>query len=79
MEMHDERENTALGRFEILAELYLEGSEEVQAVILNELNEEEKKAFIQGVGLYHLFIDEQFYKAVQDATCEQFYKEALKA
>lgn len=69
------REESALGRFEIICEAYIKGSEETRALILSFLSDEEKETFLKGCGLYHLFTDTTFYKAAQDALAETLYNE----
>ena len=70
-----QKEETALGRFEIMCEMYIRGSEEVKAIILSFLSDEEKETFLKGCGLYHLFTDAAFYRAAQTALGEQLYNE----
>lgn len=63
-------------RFEQMCEIYINGSEEVKALVLAYFdNEEDKKAFLTGCGLYRMFTDEHYYKAVQDAMADTMYKE----
>lgn len=69
------REESALGRFEIICEAYIKGSEETRALILSFLSDEEKETFLKGCGLYHLFTEPTFYKAAQDALAETLYNE----
>ncbi len=69
------REQSALGRFEIVCEMYIDGSDEVKELILSLFSEEEKKIFLEGCGLYHLFTDSAFYNAAKTALAEQLYKE----
>lgn len=70
-----EREELPLGRFEIIAEKFIYGTNEQREIILNFFDEEEKKTFIEGVGLYRLLTDGGFYKAVCNAIGKQIYEE----
>ena len=72
---NDARRNSELGRFEIVCELYINGNDEQRRIILNALNEEERKTFLQGAGLYRLLTDERYYNAVRNAVGEQVYAE----
>lgn len=65
-----------MARFEEMCKMYLSGTEEVQQIILSFLSKEEKKTFLEGVGLYHLFTDEGFYKKACRTVGEQVYNEA---
>ena len=69
------REESALGRFEIMCGLYNSGSDEVKEIILSFLTDEEKEIFVKGCGFYHLFTDPAFYRAAQKALAEQLYTE----
>lgn len=73
--MADIRETTAMGRFEIMCERYINGSEREREVILSFLSDEERQTFLTGCGLYHLFTDPAFYRAVQESMGEALYKE----
>lgn len=73
--INPKKEESALGRFEIICEAYIKGSEETRALILSFLSDDEKQTFLQGCGLYHLFTDTTFYKAAQDALAETIYNE----
>lgn len=74
--MADNRENTALGRFEIMCEIYLNGSEKVRATILENLDsDEERETFLTGVWFYHLFTDRNFYNTARDTLAQQLYNE----
>lgn len=68
----------AMKRFEQMCEIYINGSEEVRQTILSFMSEEEKQAFLQGCGLYRMFTDEGYYKAVQYAMAETIYDEFRK-
>ena len=71
----EQREQSALGRFEIMCELYINGSDEMREVILSRLDESEKETFLQGCCLYHIFTDDTFRKKAQAALGEQLYKD----
>ena len=71
-----EKEKTALGRFEIIAERYVKGTQEEKDLILSFFNEKEQYEFLKGVGYYRLFTAPRYYKAVRSALCEVIYKEA---
>lgn len=66
-------------RFEEMAEIYLHGTKQEQEIILSFLSDEEKKTFLEGCGLYHLFTDEEFYKQARDAIGRQIWEDAHKA
>ena len=70
-----EREKTPQGRFEIICEKYISGTEGQKAAILSCFSPEEKRTFLEGVGLYRLFTDQAYYNAVRDAVGERIYKE----
>lgn len=73
------REQTALGRFEIMAELYNTCSDEIKETILSFFEtEEEKETFLMGAGFYKLFTNETYYKAARKVACEMFL-ESIKA
>ena len=74
----EEREKTPHGRFEIICEKYLQGPEEVRQVILEMLDPEERQTFLVGCGLYHLFTDATFYRAMKTAMGETLYEELKK-
>jgi hypothetical protein len=69
------REESALGRFEIMCEMYNNGSDEAKEIILSFFTDEEKEIFIKGCGFYHLFTDNAFYRAAQKALAEHLYAE----
>lgn len=50
-----EREKSPLGRFEIIAERYIYGTEAERQVILGFLNENEKETFLSATGLYSIW------------------------
>lgn len=74
----EEREKDPLGRFEIICEKYLQGPETVRQVILEMLDPEERQTFLVGCGLYHLFTDVTFYRAMKTAMGETIYEELKK-
>lgn len=72
-----EKERDPMGRFEILAELYMTGSDKVREIILSFFQDpEERRILLQGFGLYHLFRDQHLYKTVEQALAEQMWQEA---
>lgn len=71
----DERENTAMGRFELICEAYINGNQRQRETILSMLDESEQKAFLTGCGLYHLFTDQRFYDEVKKYIGQQIYDE----
>ena len=73
-----EREKSPLGRFEIIAERYIYGTENERKIILGFLSDTEKETFLNAVGLYHLFTDQYFYEKVRDAVGKQIYKDLHK-
>ena len=74
----EEREQSAHGRFEIICEKYLQGPDSVRKVILEMLDPEERHTFLVCCGLYHLFTDATFYRAMKTAMGEQLYEELHK-
>ena len=62
-----------LARFEAVAARFLQLNEEQQAQIVAMFPEAERKTFLEGVGMYHLFTDETFYKAIETTVGEQLY------
>lgn len=72
---NEAREKTPLGRFEIICDAYINGSQRERDIILSFLSEEEKETFLQGCGLYHLFTDENFYKQARAAVGQRIYNE----
>lgn len=69
------REQNPMGRFEIMCEKYIEGNERIRNTILSALSPEDQQTFLIGVGLYRLFADQAYYRAVRDALGEQIWKE----
>ncbi len=76
MKEMDIRETDPMGRFEIICELFIDGDDKVRETILEALEPDERQTFLKGVGLYRMFRDDRYYKAVQQAVGEQFMKEA---
>lgn len=70
------REQSAMGRFEIMCERYIYGNERIRQAILSALSPEDQHTFLLGVGLYRLFTDQRYYAAVRDALGEQFWNDA---
>lgn len=73
-----EREKTAMGRFEIMCETYINGTQKQKETILAMLEEGERQTFLTGCGLYHMFTDQRFYDAVKKAVGERIYNECHK-
>lgn len=73
-----ERENLPLGRFEIIAERYLYGNDRDRKTILSFLDDHEKEVFLNAVGLYHLFTDQNFYNSVRDLVGKRIYEDLHK-
>lgn len=72
-----EKENDPMGRFEILADRYMNGSEKEREIILSFFPDPaERKILMEGFGLYHLFRDQRLYDAVKQSIGEQIYREA---
>lgn len=72
-----EKENDPMGRFEILAERYMNGSKTEREIILSFFPDPaERKILMEGFGLYHLFRDQRLYDAVKQSIGEQLYREA---
>lgn len=69
------REQNPIGRFEIMCEKYIDGHERIRNTILSALSPEDQQTFLIGVGLYRLFTDQAYYRAVRDALGEQIWKE----
>lgn len=74
----EKREETAIGRFEIICEMYIKGSEETKEIILSFLSDEEREFFLKGCGFYRLLTDPAYYKAMQTALAEDLYNEFNK-
>lgn len=71
-----EKEKDPMGRFEILAERYMNGSEKEREIILSFFQDpQERKTLLEGFGLYHLFRDQRLYDAVKNALAHQIYEE----
>ena len=70
-----EREKSALGRFEIIAERYIYGTESEKQIILSFLSDSEKETFLNAVGLYHLFTDQYFYDTIRDIIGKKIYED----
>ena len=68
------REQTAMGRFELICERYINATERERNIILSFLDEKDRQIFLNGCGLYHLFTDETFYKTIQQAICEKIWE-----
>lgn len=65
-------------RFEEMCRTYLNGNDRTKRIILSFLNEKEKRTFLEGCGLYHLFTDERLYKEVRLSIGKQLYDDFHK-
>ena len=70
-----EREKTAMGRFEVMCETYINGNQKQKETILSMLEVGERQTFLTGCGLYHMFTNQRFYDSVQKSVGEQIYNE----
>ena len=71
-----EKEKDPMGRFEILAERYMNGLPKEREIILSFFQDpEERKTLLEGFGLYHLFRDQRLYDSVKKALGEQLWEE----
>ena len=75
---NSEREKSPLGRFEIIAERYIYGTENERKIILGFLSDTEKETFLNAVGLYHLFTDQYFYDTIRDILGKKIYEDLHK-
>lgn len=73
-----EREKSHLGRFEIIAERYIYGTEVERKIILSFLSKSEKETFLNAVGLYHLFTDQYFYNTIRNIIGKKIYEDLHK-
>ena len=73
-----EREKTAMGRFEIICEKYINGNNRTKEIILSFFDEEEKQQFLIGCGLYHMFTDQRYFDSIKKAVGERLYKDLHK-
>ena len=71
----EEREKTAMGRFEIMCETYINGNQKQKETILSVLEDGERQTFLTGCGLYHMFTDQRYYDAIKKAVGERIYRE----
>lgn len=72
----EEKEKDPLGRFEIMAEQYMTGSEKQREIILSFFQDPvERKTLLEGFGLYHLFRDKRLYDAMKKAVGEQLWQD----
>ena len=76
--MKDERETSAMGRFELVCEAFIDGNQQQREIILSMLDERDRETFLKGCGLYRMFTDYRFYNAVEKAVGEQVYNELRK-
>lgn len=73
-----EREKSAQGRFEIIAERYIFGNEKDREIILSFFDEKEKEVFMYSVGLYRLFCDQYYYDSIKKAVGDKLYEDLHK-
>ena len=64
--------------FEEMCQRYLNGNDRDKEVILSFLNDEEKRIFLEGVGLYHLFTDADYFKIACQSLGRQLYDDFHK-
>ena len=78
---NEEREKSAIGRFEIIAERYIFGNERDRKIIPSffDFDDKEKEIFLRSVGLYHLFCDQRFFDAIKKAVGDKLYEDLHKA
>lgn len=65
-------------RFEQICKMYLKSNDKVKEVILNQLNEEQRQTFLQGLSYYKLFTQPDFYESVKDTVGKMVYEELNK-
>lgn len=71
-----EKEKDPMGRFEILAERYMNGTKKERDIILSFFQDpDERRTLLEGFGLYHMFRDQRLYNSVKRALGEQLWKE----
>lgn len=58
-----------------VAQAYINGTEREREIILSFFQGEDRDTFLTGVGLIHLFSDQDFYNAVRDAVKERLVAE----
>ena len=73
-----EREKSAMGRFEIIAERYIFGTENERNIILSFLDEKERETFLYCTGLYRLFCDQYYYDAIKKEVGDKLYEDLHK-
>ena len=75
----EEKAKDPMGRFEIMAEMYMNGTSTQRELILSFFPDpEDRRIVMEGFGLYHLYRDQRLYNAVCDAIGQQIYEEAQK-
>lgn len=75
---NEEREKSAMGRFEIIAERYIFGTENERNIILSFLDEKERETFLCCTGLYRLFCDQYYYDSIKKAVGDKLYEDLYK-
>lgn len=71
----EERESSAMGRFELVCEAYSNANELQRRKMLALLSDEERRVFLEGCGLYRIFRDQRLYDAIKKAVGERIYKD----
>lgn len=71
----EERESSAMGRFELVCEAYSNANELQRSRMLAMLTENERRVFLEGCGLYRIFRDKRLYDAIKKAVGERIYKD----
>ena len=74
----EECEKSAMGRFQLIAERYIFGTEKEREIILSFFKGEEKKTFLYCVGLHRLFCDQAYYDAIKKAVGDKLYEDFHK-
>lgn len=58
-------------KFETVAKAFINAPKEAQDKALEMLNEQERKAFLEGVGLFRMFTDEVYYNKIKDMVAKE--------
>ena len=61
-------------QMEMIAESYLNADKETQEKILNIIPNEDKKAFLEFIGLYKLMTDKEYYNNIQNIVGKKVYE-----
>lgn len=65
-------------RFESAAKAFINAPKEAQDKALEMFTEEERKVFLEGVGLYRMFTDELYYEKIKAAVLKEVLEKAKK-